>query len=281
MDDSYGLLQIQKINLLLLQEIDRICRKYKIAYHLDSGTLLGAIRHGGFIPWDDDADIAMPRDSWEVFKKVAARELPDGMELILPGDLKSGKGVFYDFTARLIYKKSSRHTETEEDRYYGGKLNHIWVDIFIMDRLPNKGMMQKVYLNLHKFIYLLAMGHRYHLDYRKYTLVQKAVIGIVSFVGSLLDMKFLYHIQDKLAKLYRKKKTGMIFFSNYQPDYIDICMEETLISTDIDIRFEDTELRIPEKYDEILKRLYGDYMKLPNKADRKASHGSREIKIYE
>ena len=64
MDNSYGMLALQKANLYILQEIDRICTKYKINYTLDSGTLLGAIRHGGFIPWDDDADIAMTRANW-------------------------------------------------------------------------------------------------------------------------------------------------------------------------------------------------------------------------
>ena len=69
-----------------LKELDRICGKFRIPYVLDSGTLLGAIRHGGFIPWDDDADVVMPRNGWEAFKKVAARELPEGMKLVLPED---------------------------------------------------------------------------------------------------------------------------------------------------------------------------------------------------
>ena len=74
MDNSYGLLKVQKANLILLEEIDRICRKHNISYMLDAGTLLGAIRHGGFIPWDDDADIAMRRQDWEVFRRVARME---------------------------------------------------------------------------------------------------------------------------------------------------------------------------------------------------------------
>ena len=75
MDNSYGMLALQKANLYILQEIDRICTKYKINYTLDSGTLLGAIRHGGFIPWDDDADIAMTRANFEAFKKIVAADI--------------------------------------------------------------------------------------------------------------------------------------------------------------------------------------------------------------
>ena len=82
MDNSYGMLALQKANLYILQEIDRICTKYKINYTLDSGTLLGAIRHGGFIPWDDDADIAMTRANFESFRKIVKRELSDKLEFI-------------------------------------------------------------------------------------------------------------------------------------------------------------------------------------------------------
>ena len=60
---EYDLTQVHRVNLNILKEIDRICRKYKIKYMLDAGTLLGAVRHQGFIPWDDDADVALDRKS--------------------------------------------------------------------------------------------------------------------------------------------------------------------------------------------------------------------------
>ena len=69
--EHWDLTRVHEANLKLLKEIDRICRKYKIKYMIDSGTLLGAVRHQGFIPWDDDADIAMLREEYEKFRKVA------------------------------------------------------------------------------------------------------------------------------------------------------------------------------------------------------------------
>ena len=213
MDNSYGLLEVQKANLILLEEIDKICRKHNISYMLDAGTLLGAIRHGGFIPWDDDADIAMRRQDWEVFRRVAKAELREDFTLLTPQEL-SQSNKFYDFTPRLMYNKSRRRKESKEDEYYDGKLNHLWVDIFILDNLPNAKISQKLVLSLQKFIYLLSMGHRYKLDYKKYSLFQKICVFIISNIGKLIPMESLYKLQNNLSKSCNKKNVKRVYYSN-------------------------------------------------------------------
>ena len=85
------LTKVHEANLLVLKEIDRICRKYKIKYMMDAGTLLGAVRHQGFIPWDDDADVVFTRKNYEAFMKVIKRELPENMELLEPEDFQGGR----------------------------------------------------------------------------------------------------------------------------------------------------------------------------------------------
>lgn len=102
----YDLTETHEVSLKMLKEIDRICRKYKIKYMLDAGTLLGAVRHQGFIPWDDDADVVMTRKNYDAFMKVVKRELPDTMELLLPSDFQKGR-AFFDFTARFIIKTAA------------------------------------------------------------------------------------------------------------------------------------------------------------------------------
>ena len=74
---GYDMSRVHSANLKILKEIDRICRKYKIQYALDAGTLIGAVRHKGFIPWDDDVDIYMPRDDWNKLVEISGSVLPE------------------------------------------------------------------------------------------------------------------------------------------------------------------------------------------------------------
>ena len=279
MNNNYGLLEVQEANLKILKELDRICEKYRISYVLDSGTLLGAIRHGGFIPWDDDADVVMTRNGWEAFKKVAARELPEGMKLIFPDSFGGGKR-FYDFTPRVIYEYSRRREPGDEDAFYEGKLNHLWVDIFILDRLPDSPAAAKAVLLRQKALYLLAMGHRFRLDMNKYPAKLKLPVLGGSTAGKAVPMRSIFRMQEKLSRCAERKKTRYWYYSNYEPGYIDIRLKDSWVTERTRIRFEDTTLSIPAHYDEVLKSIYGDYMTLPPKEDRKPSHGSTEIRIY-
>ena len=279
MNNAYGLLEVQEANLRILKEIDRICEKFRIGYVLDSGTLLGAIRHGGFIPWDDDADVVMTRNAWEAFRKVAPRELPEGLSLLLP-DTFAGGSRFYDFTPRIIYEFSRRRKPDGETAFYEEKLNHLWVDIFILDRLPDNPAAAKSLILRHKALYLLAMGHRQKLDMKKYTAVQKLPVLGGSTAGKAVPMRTVFALQDRLAKKFNRKQTGRWYYSNYDPGYIDIRLRDEWVTNRIRSRFEDTTLSVPAHYDEVLTCIYGDYMKLPPKEQRIPSHGSTEIQIY-
>lgn len=279
MNNAYGLKAVQEVNLKLLKEVARICDKYRIAYFLDAGTLLGAIRHGGFIPWDDDADIVMTRNNWEAFRKVAGRELQDGMKLILPTQFAGGTR-FFDFTPRVIYEGTRRRKPDVETKFYEEKLNRLWVDIFILDRLPNEERKAKNRILLQKILYGFAMGHRQKIDFKKYSGFQKIAVFVLSAVGRRLPMRQIFFLQDKLSKRSNRKRTDNWYYSNYDPGFIDIRMKNKWVENRTEIRFEDTTFSIPEHYDEVLTSIYGDYMKLPPEEKREPSHGSTEIEIY-
>ncbi|WP_346918579.1 LicD family protein [Lacrimispora sp.] len=277
---EYDLTKVHQANLKILKEIDRICRKHGIQYLLDSGTLLGAIRHKGFIPWDDDADVAFTRSNYQAFLQVVRAELPDDMELLEPKDLRGGK-AFYDFTARIIYKKSRTHDDTAEMKYYEGRLNHLWVDLFTIDELPENKLSSTVTLLLHTVIYGLAMGHRYQVDLKKYSLLNGICVGILALAGKLIPMSVLRKLQYWAAVKDRKGKSGLRYYSNYQPDYLYVTLKKEWCDQTVDLEFEDTKLMAPKGWHEVLTWIYGDYKKLPPKENQVPTHSSTEIQIYE
>ena len=277
---EYDLTRVHETNLKILKEIDRICRKYKIRYMLDAGTLLGAVRHKGFIPWDDDADVAFTRNNYEAFMKVVRRELPDTMELVMPWSYRDGK-AFYDFTARIIYKNSRTHEESEEMKFYGGKLNHLWVDLFVLDRLPDSKVGAWSAKFLQKVIYGMAIAHRDQIDFSKYSLMDKLRVGVLAGVGHLVPMPVLFKLQRLAAAKDRKKKTKHWYYSNYQPDYLYVTLEGAWCEHAVDLPFEDTKLMVPVGYEHVLEWIYGDYMTLPPVEKRVPAHSSIAIEILD
>lgn len=275
---QYDLTQVHRANLDILKEIDRICRKYKIKYMLDAGTLLGAVRHQGFIPWDDDADVVFTRPNYDAFLKVVRRELPEGMELVTPDSFRGGT-AFYDFTARIIYRNSRTNQDSAEMDYYEGKLNHLWVDLFTIDKLPENRAAAAMTRLVHKIIYGMAMGHRRHLDYSKYSLFHKLAVGSLATVGKAVPLKWLFYIQHKVACKDRHSRTRLRFYSNYQPDYLYVTLQKEWCQEVVDLDFEDTKLMAPKHWDEVLTWIYGDYRKLPPEKERVPAHSDMQIQV--
>lgn len=271
---------VHKVNLYMMKEIDRICRKYKIKYMLDAGTLLGAVRHKGFIPWDDDVDLAFIRPQYEAFLKVVKRELPENMRLLQPWDFHHGTN-FFDFTARIYYVNSKIHEDSAETDFYEGKMNHLWIDLFVIDVLPQGKLQGEWTKLLHKVVYGLAMGHRYTLDYSKYSLFYKLFVGVTANIGHMLPMKWMFGFQRIIALKDRKKRSHLRYYSSYQPDYLYVTLQKDWCESTVDLPFEDTVLMAPAGWDEILHMVYGDYMRMPPEDKRKPTHATAKIQIFD
>ena len=278
MSKEYDLTAVHQANLKMLKEIDRICRKYEIQYMMDAGTLLGAVRHKGFIPWDDDADVVFTRENYQRFAMVVRKELPEGMEFLEPRQLGGGN-AFYDFTPRILYLNSQTHEDKAEMRFYGGKLNHLWVDLFIQDTLPENKTAAGLTKLVQTAIYGLAMGHRYHLDYSKYNLVNKVLVAVLANIGKHIPMKTIRRMQRQVAVKDNKSNSRFRYYSNYQPDFLYVTVEKEWCDEVVDLPFEDTVLMAPKGWHQVLTWIYGDYKELPPKEKRVPAHSSIEIKV--
>lgn len=276
---SFDLTKVHETNLKMLREIDRICRKYKIKYALDSGTLLGAIRHKGFIPWDDDVDVVFTRKNYEMFKKVVRRELPEGMSFVEPDEYHGGK-AFYDFISRITYDKSRKFEDSGKMAFYDDKISRLNVDLFVVDALPDGKMAKKVTKLLHCIVYGLALGHRWKINYSDYKGMMKVFVAVLSNIGKLIPFPVTYKIWKALCRKDSKKNTHLYFYTNYAPDYFYVEMEKQWDDEVMEVPFEDTKLFIPVGWEHQLKQVYGDYMKIPPKEKQVPEHSDMEIKIY-
>ena len=276
--DKEKLRKAQLAALGILISVDRICREEGIQYLLDAGTLIGAVRHKGFIPWDDDLDIAMTRDNFNRFTEALKRRektgtgLDSNMELVMPWNYNGGK-AFYDFTPRIILLNSKVNKDPKEMAYYSGKLDHLWLDIFILDRIPDNKLLDKWTRFKQMAIYGMSMPHRYKTRYSKYSFSDKIKVFILSLMSVMFSMDSLFKMQKKLSEKYNRRKTENLYYSNYQPDYLHDTVKREWSEKVIDMEFEGHMFMAPSGYDNVLKEVYGDYMTMPPMDKRKPSHG--------
>lgn len=266
--------KIHKANLQILLEVDRICRKHGIEYRLDAGTLIGAVRHQGFIPWDDDVDIAFLRRDYEKFVQVAPHELKKGLHIWFPDKACGGK-VFYDFTPKIVYEDSRKCFENEETAFYGEELNHICVDLFILDEIADGGFAQKLQILRMKVIYGMAMAHRYRLDYSKYKGISRLQVAVLAAVGKCFSMNRIYRWEKKAARAQENGKRKTLYWSNYQPDYVHMTVPKEAEEM-AELSFEGYQMMVPKDWDAVLTVVYGDYMTPPPKEKQVATHGDIE-----
>lgn len=248
---------IQDNILPIAKDFHKYCEKEKLRYYIIGGTFLGAIRHKGFIPWDDDIDIAMPREDYERFLK----EYPQKKYFIL--NYKTNPEYKY-----YISKLCSRDYLIKEKT--GNEVN-LFIDIFPIDGMPNNKILKKIHCL--KILYHRMKLSFYYNDTIDKSKKRKGYEKVLIFLATTIPFKKLINPSkekkkiDKLLMKYKFEK------SNYSGTIMGAYREREIVETRLFGKptlydFEDTKLYGPEKYDEYLTHMYGNYMEIPKNVDR-------------
>ncbi len=259
--------ELRKIGLLQLQIMDeahRICEKHGITYYMIAGTLLGAVRHGGFIPWDLDIDIALPREDYERFKAACQRELDERYEY-----LDYGSDRKYPRPHALISMRNTRlHLKFDHLNPKTMALG-VYLDVFPLDNAPDDETLRN---RQAKKLKKLRRLKEYRLPYSySYKAWKRYAHYAVSALLSWISVRRLNRYQQELMQKYRGVDTKCVCSMASQYSYAKQCMPREIYGKPVPLDFEGRQYYAPEKYKEYLTRLYGDYMKLPPEEDRQAN----------
>ena len=250
---------VQMKILDIMKFIDKLCRDNGIVYFIMGGTALGAVRHGGFIPWDDDLDIFMTPSEYEKFKTVF-NKLPNNDKFVIqewrttPNYLEYAKVRMNGTTfIEKVYKD-------RKDMHHG-----IYVDIMILHKVPENRLIQKLVYFESKFVTLYGISQR---NWVPRTTVQKIVLNLLRFLPCNLMVKVFYRRIYKYDNLQRNfKYCYWITPAKFRSGLFDI----DFFDNPVDVPFESTTLLGSKKIKEYLEYRYGDYMKLPSEAARKSA----------
>lgn len=256
--------KIHGLHLVLAEELKRICEKYNIKYFMIAGTLLGAVRHKGFIPWDDDMDFGMLREDFEHFLAVCSLELNKTLFYLQTGE--SDKYYTFNFA-----KLRLNGTEVYEE-FSGKSKTHkgIYIDIFPIDAVPDNKIARGIQYKLFWFYRnILWVKCGYGSEKRKKTLEYK----IAKFLSSFFTIEWLKEKKEKIISKYKGIITKDVVTSDGTYGLKKETLRREWIDNICDYDFEDKVYPGIEASDEYLSYFYGDYMKLP--PENKRNHHGR------
>ena len=248
--------KLHEVLLKLLSEVNRICEKYNITYFATGGTAIGAVRHKGFIPWDDDLDIGMTRDNYEKFLKVCKDELSDQFFIL---NYETNKNYYAYFSKLCIRGTTFVESETTHLKY-----DHcVFLDIFPYDNVPNDLKQRNKFYKKINISYQLykckSLWKVSNLAGKKQKLIGSFARPIIHILLLPIPKKSLYNHLNNLIQSYNNTNCCYITTLGHDINLVEKKNSEDIIT----VPFENISIHMFRNYDSWLRQQYGDYMSLP------------------
>lgn len=253
--------KVQKIELEMLLEVDKICKKYSIQYTICGGTLLGAVRHQGFIPWDDDLDIDMMRPDYEKFLEIAEKELSSDYFI---QNYKTDK-----YCLNASFTKIRKNGTTLESIGQKHLYRHkgICIDIFPIDIVPSSKTIRSLHKNTLVLLQRLVAA-KLKYNYYNERFPKKQIKHILSFLLKPISIYSIGRTMDKIRTLFKNSESTLVANTYNGGVYDKWTFDKNIYGTPILLEFEGYKLPAPEKYEYFLTQFFGDYMTPPPKNKR-------------
>lgn len=249
---------VQEKILETMKFIDMLCREHGIVYYIMGGTALGAVRHGGFIPWDDDLDIFMTPDQYQKFKSVF--EKVNSRQFVIQEWRTDSKYLEYAKVRMNGTTFIEEHFKDRKNMHHG-----IYVDIMILHKVTENRLIQKMVYVESKFVTLYGLSQR---NWAPKSKSQALVLSSLKIMPCKLITRLAYsHIYR-----YDDRKSSFKYCYWITPaKFRNGLFDRSFFEHPVDIPFEDTVLMGSKKIKEYLEYRYGDYMKLPSAEQQKAA----------
>ncbi|HYH03314.1 MAG TPA: LicD family protein [Bacillota bacterium] len=274
----------QLVMLKILKQVDQVCKKHNIPYWLDSGTLLGAVRHQGFIPWDDDVDICMMREDYDRFLKIALEALPP--ELLLQ-NIFTDKHCLYNYSK--VRDTNSLFVTVEELNQAISYNQGIFIDIFPVDKLSKRGWIRYFWRRVFfKRLYeVCSLFAKYRQRKLKHPFHRNLVKNLLTICVKKLPEKLDFP-NKRLAAAIEKGLRGLITVQSENSERYVLAYGVSLPFREVhsyhsvfplkELIFEGETFSVPNDCHQYLCDLYGDtYMQWPKEENRKPGHGAYVI----
>lgn len=266
--------KLHSCQLLLAAELKRICEKNNIKYFMIAGTLLGAVRHKGFIPWDDDMDFAIMREDFSKFLSVCKAELGD--DFILQ-DMFSDE--HYALPVAKLLLKGTNFTERNASKNKAQK--GIFIDIFPYDSIPDDENLRNKHSRNTYFLKRFFLAKQGYSIPEKGQTLKRIIYALLKFMSFFVTKNYIRNKLDKELRRFENQNTKRVAAMGGAYGYTKESVERKWFNETVELPFEDITLSAPKDYTEYLTYFYGDYMTPPPEDKRFNRHGAVELDFGE